>query len=760
MGIIQKFFEALLDPKAATWSAGVSFNRSNPLPLDKWSVFQSMDAATTYAETNAVAYPGQVIAVYNNGKMVAYVLSEDVENTKLVLEPIGIIPTGDGAISVDANGVISVGTDGVTLEVVDGALTLVGFEEAPEGAQLVKAADGSLSWVKPDLTTVEGLQTAVETLKQDIQKIEQALNPTDEEGNPVEGGLVSDVKDLEDAVGEEAVYDENGELISEATGIFKDIEDIEDKIGNAAEYDEEGSLAAEATGLYAELDKKADKDAVEEALDLKADIEDVDAAIDAVEEEVAKKANAADVEADLALKANAADVYTKEEANNKIASDIAAAIADADHLSREIVENFEAIDPAAEGADKIIYMVPTGLQEDDDKYDEYMVINGSIEKVGSWEVNLSAYAKTEDVNNALALKANAQDVEDALALKANADDIADDLALKADAADVEESFATVNEKLAKKADAETVEAELAKKVDAVEGSRLMTSAEGDKLAAIEAGAQKNYITSTSDDFDVTDGNLTLVEIDQSKVKGLAEAFEAVSANLDDKVDAVEGSRLMTDAEGEKLAAVNVEAEKNVINSVSADFKINNVDGADRQLVLKPIAISKVTDLESKLNSKVDKQDGWTLLSPTDQAKLAKLVIDDESGDIGISATVNVENIQGLEDWLAKKAGEVKGLSENNLTNALHEKLVNQLFIKTVDENQLAVTDGHLTIKAVNMNQVTGLNDILDLKASTESVTNLTTRVGSLETSLNTYKTEVASKFDEIDERLMWHGLSE
>jgi hypothetical protein len=59
-----------------------------------------------------------------------------------------------------------------------------------------------------------------------------------------------------------------------------------------------------------------------------------------------------------------------------------------------------------------------------------------------------------------------------------------------------------------------------------------------------------------------------------------------------------------------------------------------------------------------------------------------------------------------------------------------------------------------------MNQVTGLNDILDLKASTESVTNLTTRVGSLETSLNTYKTEVASKFDEIDERLMWHGLSE
>ena len=487
---------------------------------------------------------------------------------------------------------------------------------------------------------------------------------------------------------------------------------------------------------------------------------DVDAAIDAVEEEVAKKADAADVEADLALKANAADVYTKEEANNKIASDIAAAIADADHLSREIVDNVEAINPAAEGADKIIYMVPTGLQADDDKYDEYMVINGSVEKVGSWEVNLSAYAKTEDVNNALALKANAQDVEDALALKANADDIADDLALKADAADVEASLAAVDEELAKKADAETVEAELAKKVDAVEGSRLMTSAEGDKLAAIEAGAQKNYITSTSDEFDVTDGNLTLVEIDQSKVKGLAEAFEAVSTDLGDKVDAVEGSRLMTDAEGEKLAAVNVEAEKNVINSVSADFEINNADGADRQLVLKPIAISKVTDLENKLNSKVDKQDCWTLLSPTDQAKLAKLVVDEESGNVGISGTVNIENVQGLEDWLAKKAGEVKGLSENNLTNELHTKLVDQLFIKSVDENQLSVTDGNLAIKAVSMDKVTGLNDVLDLKASTESVSSLTTRVGNLEVDLNAYRSETLTKFDEIENRLMWHGLSE
>ena len=748
MGIIQKFFEALLDPKAATWSAGVSFNRSNPLPLDKWSVFQSMDDATTYAETNAVAYPGQVIAVYNNGKMVAYVLSEDVENAKLVLEPIGIIPTGDGAISVDADGVISVGTDGVTLEVVDGALTLVGFEEAPEGAQLVKAADGSLSWVKPDLTTVEGLQTAVETLKQDIQKIEQALNPTDEEGNPVEGGLVSDVKDLEDAVGEEAVYDENGELISEATGIFKDIEDIEDKIGNAAEYDEEGSLAEAATGLYAELDKKADKDAVEEALNLKADIEDVDAAIDAVEEEVAKKANAADVEADLALKANAADVYTKEEANNKIASDIAAAIADADHLSREIVDNVEAINPAAEGADKIIYMVPTGLQEDDDKYDEYMVINGSIEKVGSWEVNLSAYAKTEDVNNALALKANAQDVEDALALKANADDIADDLALKADAADVEESFAAVDEELAKKADAETVEAELAKKVDAVEGSRLMTDAEGAKLAGIAEGAEANYINSVNTEFRVNDGNLSLVEVAQAKVIGLVDKLDQITTTLATKVDTEEGSRLIHADEISKLTAI-----KDLIQSVdTTKFTVDETG----KLLLNNIDIEEVVGLADALASKVDKVEGSRLITEEEGKKLDALVI--EGGKVEISGTVNAANVQELYNAVVNiVTGTGTGLYDDIQKTLLGiEAGAEKNYINSVNEAQLVVEDRSLSIKSIEIGVVNGLQALLDTKATSQSVVDLEARLNALVKTANDHEDRLTA----VEDQLIWKPLTD
>jgi hypothetical protein len=86
-------------------------------------------------------------------------------------------------------------------------------------------------------------------------------------------------------------------------------------------------------------------------------------------------------------------------------------------------------------ADQYIFMVPTGLQEDDDKYDEYVVLiitdddnveTKVLEKVGSWEVDLSGYAKTTYVND-----------------------------------------------------------ELAKKVDVVEGSRLITIEEGTKLNSIK-----------------------------------------------------------------------------------------------------------------------------------------------------------------------------------------------------------------------------------------------------------------------------------
>lgn len=77
-------------------------------------------------------------------------------------------------------------------------------------------------------------------------------------------------------------------------------------------------------------------------------------------------------------------------------ADVAAAVAAADHLTRKKVASIDDINPAAEGADKFIYMVPKTGSDGDDQYDEYMVLDGAVEHVGHTKVDLTDYQQKEE----------------------------------------------------------------------------------------------------------------------------------------------------------------------------------------------------------------------------------------------------------------------------------------------------------------------------------------------------------------------------
>lgn len=344
------------------------------------------------------------------------------------------------------------------------------------------------------------------------------------------------------------------------------------------------------------------------------------------------------------------DTYTKTEIDEKIAA--------AAHLSRKIVGSVDEINQYIaenDDADLYIFMVPTGLEEDSDRYDEYMVISvtdadGIVtqypEKVGSWEVDLKDYAKTTDVETALATK-----------------------------------------------------------VDAEEGSRLITEEEAEKLSNIEDGAQVNIIESVSDDFSI------VTDIDNGLVK---------------------------------------------------------------QLQLNQLAMSKITGLTSALDSKVNAQDGYTLLSPSDKEKLDALVLGD-SGNVEISGTVNAANVQGLEDWITERAGTLEGLSENNFSDAYVTKLNGMLYISSVNTDQLQVKAGKLSIIGVEQSLVNGLTDALNAKASAadmtaaqadistlqtnmtnvqSAITTVNSRISSIQTTLNQHTSEIA----ELQEALTWKDI--
>lgn len=72
---------------------------------------------------------------------------------------------------------------------------------------------------------------------------------------------------------------------------------------------------------------------------------------------------------------------------------ISEAVAAASHLSYKTVDTIEEIDLNAQNADQYIYLVKNG-----EVYDEYMVINGKLEKVGDWNVDLSNYATKAELN--------------------------------------------------------------------------------------------------------------------------------------------------------------------------------------------------------------------------------------------------------------------------------------------------------------------------------------------------------------------------
>lgn len=87
------------------------------------------------------------------------------------------------------------------------------------------------------------------------------------------------------------------------------------------------------------------------------------------------------------------DAYTKTQTDSAITT----AVANADHLKREIVSALPEVEEADEHT---IYMVGTGTGSEDSVYEEYMIINGGFEKIGSSEVDLTNYALKTEVTTA------------------------------------------------------------------------------------------------------------------------------------------------------------------------------------------------------------------------------------------------------------------------------------------------------------------------------------------------------------------------
>lgn len=272
-----------------------------------------------------------------------------------------------------------------------------------------------------------------------------------------------------------------------------------------------------------------------------------------------------------ALETSLSNVYTKKDTDNAIA----AAIAAVDHLSREIVGTLPE-----NANENVIYMV---LREDgtgQDVYNEYMYINGAWEIIGDTSVDLTGYAKTEDIlvksvsSDFTVTEAGQLTLNAAAAPEINGSNIS--------------NIAITN--------VVGLEAALNSKVAAEEGKSLVSNTLITKLGNLAE------IKSVSGEFTLTNGELSVNAIAADKITGLPDALTEIE-NLKGaqssyvKSVSVNGTALEPSAEQGVNIPVATDSVLGVVKSASGDNKV--VVATDGTMSVASVNITSLSQNEGE-----------------------------------------------------------------------------------------------------------------------------------------------------------------
>lgn len=186
----------------AVWNTGVTFERTNPVPIEKYSIFATLAEAQTYAFENPVAYPGQTLAVVTDtNEVTLYIVQSGVATAEESLIEVGSATLGDG-VSVELNTTdktIKLKDFGVSYyrEVVvtskdengDDVNTITyekvtGFKAGLEPkVRLTDEGKYELAWYEPSSITVEGLSSRINALTETVGTVETVAKDAQTKAN-------------------------------------------------------------------------------------------------------------------------------------------------------------------------------------------------------------------------------------------------------------------------------------------------------------------------------------------------------------------------------------------------------------------------------------------------------------------------------------------------------------------------------------------------------------------------------------------------
>lgn len=356
----------------ALWDVAVSIKRGNPLPLDSNSVFDSYAALETYA-AGVLAYPGQIVAVVNTDSTGIYYLDQN-----LAIQEVGKIPTGDEK----------------SISIIDGKVQIKNF-----GDHYFKyvAADPILPDIYATSTTLpadaaDGTFAKVGTAETFVyyKKVGGVWGTTEETPKTSSyvkttgfiDGLQPKVVLKEGSANEYelAWYEPSTETIE---GVSSKVAAVDAKVNTVADVaaSNKEQIDGVKNDLFGEGGTKADP----KEGSLGKDLADVIAAVGDAGSGLTK--SLADLTTEVGNKANATEVYTKTQTDTKIGEAVAAQ----GHMKAQVVEGTGQMTD-----NNVLYLVKDDTVTGDDKYNEYILIDGTPTLIGSTSTDLTGYAKTAD----------------------------------------------------------------------------------------------------------------------------------------------------------------------------------------------------------------------------------------------------------------------------------------------------------------------------------------------------------------------------
>lgn len=295
-----------LAKEGAYWNTGVTFKRTNPVPIENYSIFGTLAAAQDYALNNAVAYPGQTLAVVTDTNDVTlYIIQSGATKLEDTLKEVGSATLGDGlSIEITADNVLKLRDYGTQYyayktnveEGEDHYVLTTGWKAGLEPkVRLTEEGKYVLAWYEPNPTTVEGLNSEIASLKSTVTTMQEGFTTT---------------------------QNQVGTLNTTVSGIAPVVESNTGRIDSAEDR------------------------------------------IDVLETAVGK-------------------VYTREETDNKIATEIGKQA----HFSSKVVLSTDEMTD-----NNVIYLLKDTESEGVDKYYQYIVIEGVATCIGDTSTNLDGYA--------------------------------------------------------------------------------------------------------------------------------------------------------------------------------------------------------------------------------------------------------------------------------------------------------------------------------------------------------------------------------